>query len=483
MAAVPAPNTNRDILKEVSDACRREGLEFGVYLSPWDRHQASYATPAYVDYFFAQWNEVMDNYGKICEIWLDGANGGTGWYGGANGGRGERRRIPRDYYKKGKLIELLRQKHPEAVVFGGHGDNSTAWCGNERGVSPETWWNPRKGDDGKLYWMPSEADFPLRRGWFYHRHQKPKSLAYLVKSYYETVGRGAVMNLGIAPDTNGLVAADDIKRLAEFGDWVRDFNAVDYAKGAKVSESRDGNTLVVTLELPQEITANCVDIKEQIAKYGQRVEKFSVEIFDGKNWNQVSFGTTVGYRRLARFREQAFNRIRVTLNGLAKPEIFPLALRRGKIIVDKNRPSNDTYSKKDWKIVSTSCTLTGNAHQAIDGNYRTLWHTHPTKPGPQRPPQNIVVDCLKLIKMRGFDYVPRMDSCKHGMVDAYEFHVSQDGKNWTKVSEGEFGNISANPTKQRITFAKPVEARYFRFTGTHSLGKNDHVALAEIDIW
>ena len=98
------------------------------------------------------------------------------------------------------------------------------------------------------------------------------------------------------------------------------------------------------------------------------------------------------------------------------------------------------------------------------------------------PPQSFTVDCGAELAMHGFDYVPRMDGCRHGMVDGYEFHVSKDGRSWTKVAAGEFGNIAANPVRQRVMFATPVKARYFRFTATHAVEANDRVALAEIDI-
>ena len=93
------------------------------------------------------------------------------------------------------------------------------------------------------------------------------------------------------------------------------------------------------------------------------------------------------------------------------------------------------------------------------------------------------MDCGRELLMHGFDYTPRMDGCRHGMVDGYEFYVSADGKLWTKAAAGEFGNIAANPVRQRVTFEKPTKARYFRFTATHAVGANDRVAVAEVDIW
>ena len=484
MSAVPAPNTGRDLVRELADACRARGMKFGVYLSPWDRHQGSYATPAYVDYFFAQWRDVLDNYGEISEIWLDGANGGTGWYGGVNGDKGERRAIPKDYYRLPELLALMHKKHPLAVAFGGAGEWSSQWCGNESGVNPETWWCPRKGRDGKLHWLPSETDFPLRRGWYWHKNEKPKSLARLVKIYYESVGRGSVMDIGIAPDTEGQVCEADTQRLAEFGEWVRDFNSRDFAKGARVSERREGNRLVVELAPPAPVEINCVDVRERIAE-GQRIASFAVEVPDGDEWSRIAEGTTVGHRRLARIPLAKYGRLRVTLDGIAPPQIFPVALRRGRVVADETVGAPDTYDKRGWRIVGETCAAPRNAKSAIDGNYSTLWHSHAKGANPLPPPQSFAADCGRELLMHGFDYTPRMDGCRHGMVDAYAFDVSVDGKSWTRTSEGEFGNLAANPVRQRVTFPKPVKARFFRFTATRALAGpgSDRVAVAEIDIW
>lgn len=485
MAAVPGKYKNFDIVRATEKACRKYGLEFGAYLSPWDRYRADYARPSYVDYFHNQWDELMTDYGDICEIWLDGANGGDGWYGGANGGRGERRSIPAGYYQKPRLLANLHKKHPEAVAFGGHYNWSVKWCGNERGTSPETWWNPSKGDDGKEYWMPSEADTPFRGGWFFHAHESPKPMKRLVDMYFESVGRGAVLNLGIAPDKRGLVCEADVKRLKEFGDYIRKFNECDFAESARTEygKKRNGNTLVLTVKLHRPRLFNCVDFKEKI-ELGQRVENFTVEVnIDGK-WTEVAKGTTVGYRRIVRFDEVEASEVRVTFKGRAAPVMDgKVALRFAPEVVAEGAKRKDTLDKRGWKIIDESCKKPGNAKNVIDGNEKTLWHTHPVGQSPIPPPQWFSVDCGKVVTMRGFDYVPRMDNCMHGMVDGYEFFVSDDGKSWRLVKAGGIGNLAANPVRNRIVFDSPVKARYFKFNATHSLSGNNQCCFAEIDLW
>ncbi len=203
-----------DYVKEMEQACRRAGLEFGVYVSPWDRNSASYGSSDYVDIYHKQYFELCGGaYGKIFEAWFDGANGGTGWYGGKPG----RRRIPGGYYRFEALNGELRRLQPGITFFGGSPDFVTFnWPGNERGFVPED--RQEKINSVKDRYLVYEADFPLRPGWFYHKKDRGKSKSgkMLAKLYFTSVGRGATMNIGISPNLEGGLDKEDVDNLAEF---------------------------------------------------------------------------------------------------------------------------------------------------------------------------------------------------------------------------------------------------------------------------
>lgn len=142
----PWKNGKGDVVRELADACREEGLEFAVYLSPWDRNHPEYGRPAYVTYFRNQLRELLTNYGEIFEVWFDGANGGDGWYGGAN----ETRRIDgKTYYGWAETFRMIRELQPKAVIWNDGGDRGDLrWVGTEAGNVGETNWSmmPGKGD-------------------------------------------------------------------------------------------------------------------------------------------------------------------------------------------------------------------------------------------------------------------------------------------------------------------------------------------------
>ena len=205
VANSPYKDGKGDVVRELSEACKKYGLKFAVYLSPWDRHQANYGTPAYLDYFYAQLRDLLTNYGEVFEVWFDGANGGDGWYGGAK----ETRTIDRrNYYNYPRIYEMLDSIQPQAVVFS-DGGPGCRWVGNEKGFAGATNWSfLRKGEvypgydksyqlqyghaDGNQ-WVAAECDVSIRPGWFYHPEQDSlvKTPEQLVDLYYRSVGHNA----------------------------------------------------------------------------------------------------------------------------------------------------------------------------------------------------------------------------------------------------------------------------------------------------
>ena len=234
-----------DYVKEMEQACRRAGLDFGVYVSPWDRNNAGYGREEYVETYAGQLRELASGaYGDIFEFWFDGANGGDGWYGGAK----ETRTIPPGYYRFGEVIPLMRSLQPNAVVFGGDRRFSDLrWPGNERGeLSPDSRATVPSQDgkpyskdmmntgskDGDLFRV-CEADFPLRRGWFHRDSENgsAKSPETLMRIYLSSVGNGGVMNIGVAPNKEGRLDENDARALAEFGKLRRELFANEVTNG------------------------------------------------------------------------------------------------------------------------------------------------------------------------------------------------------------------------------------------------------------
>jgi alpha-L-fucosidase len=184
-------------------------LKFGVYLSPWGRHEPSYSNSAEYDkYYSAELDELAQGYGDLQEFWLDGAGSADHVY-----------NFPR-------IIEELRTYQPNTLVFADvalfdYGD--IRWVGNEDGVIPYENWNVIDRH-GYLRWRPVEADTPLRKNrWFWHPNDESslKSLPELISTYEQAVGRGGQLVLGIAPDRRGLLPEADVQRLKELGAALR----------------------------------------------------------------------------------------------------------------------------------------------------------------------------------------------------------------------------------------------------------------------
>ena len=315
-----------DVVGELCEACRKHGLKFGVYLSPWDRHQASYGSDNYVKLYHQQIQELVDHYGPFFEFWFDGANGGDGWYGGAC----EIRSIKaEEYYQYDKARNIIWSKYPNTMIFGGTVP-TLRWIGNEEGRASSTLWSTYSLDFDDLNntrllaigipngdaWLPAEVDVSIRPGWFYHENEQPKSMEQLLDIYYHSVGRNAnlLLNFPVAP--NGRISATDSTRAVEWYQTVQSTFANDQLQNLKPATNKaleNHQELIYTFEKPA--TLQCLVLQEDITQ-GQRVERFSINYYRNGKWIPIETDeemTTIGYKRIIRFKPATMEKLRIRI--------------------------------------------------------------------------------------------------------------------------------------------------------------------------
>ena len=348
----PWRDGNGDVVKELSEACKEYGLKMGLYLSPWDRNHSDYGSPEYITYYRNQLRELLTNYGEIFEFWIDGANGGTGYYGGADEDRKVNRKT---YYDWPNTFKIVRELQPDAVIFSDAGPD-IRWVGNEQGWANETNWcllrrdeawpgwprykELRSGHEDGTHWVPAEVDVSIRPGWYYHPSQdnQVKTLKQLVDIYYHSVGRNANLLLNFPVDDKGLIHEKDVEQVSKLAEALKTDFAIELASGKNVtatntrgnssqyraSNVNDGNgetywatennitnaSVVIDLEEPVEF--NRFVIQEYIP-LGQRVKGFTVEAMVEDNWNLLASETTIGYKRILRLPTVKTSRIRLTI--------------------------------------------------------------------------------------------------------------------------------------------------------------------------
>ncbi len=344
-----------DVVKEISAACKRYGLKFGIYLSPWDRNHKDYGRQEYLTYYRNQLRELLTNYGPIFEVFLDGANGGDGYYGGAR----EKRTIDREtYYDWPNTWDLIRTLQPEANIFSDAGPD-VRWVGNERGIAGETCWAtlnrsdfaPGRADERRLnsgdrpgtHWVPAECDVSIRPGWFYHAQEdaKVRSSENLMDLYFSSVGRGASFLLNLPVDRRGQIHESDVRSLLEFRKRFDALFASDLARKATISTNNtqraarlDSRNLIdgrrstywtneqlnaeIVIDFGTPKTFNVVRLREYLP-LGQRIEAFSIDEWGDGAWREFVAGTSIGNCRLTRTKALNTSKIRIRITKAAAP--------------------------------------------------------------------------------------------------------------------------------------------------------------------
>ena len=340
-------NGKGDVLKELSAACKKYGLKFGVYLSPWDRNHPAYGTPAYNDVFANMLKEIFTNYGPIWELWWDGANGE-----GPNG--------KKQVYDFARFTRIVRKLSPKTIIFSDIGPDAR-WCGNEHGFAGKTNWDLldtagfKRGigappvdtlNQGNVWgknWIPAECDVSIRPGWFNHKNEDSlvKSPEKLFEIYLKSVGRGANLILNVPPDGRGLITKYDSASLMGFKKLRDESFGNDLSKKAlqyfvsnhKKSITKDlddenknyfepitnPQTQSIGIDYNGPTKINCIVLKENLID-GQSCAKFTIKLYDKTSEliNEIS-GTTIGHKRILTFPEQEVSSIHFSVDKQKEP--------------------------------------------------------------------------------------------------------------------------------------------------------------------
>lgn len=606
-----------DVVKDVANACHKYGIKLGVYLSPADLYQLrtnpknpagyygneseilesviptdpanfktdptktrplpaggktySYKVNDYNRYFLNQLYELLTEFGRVDEVWFDGANPDPS--------------VP-ETYDYAAWYDLIRQLTPHATIAVKGPD--VRWVGNEGGQgrdmewsviplssSPDTFHWPDMYDydlgsraklkpGSYLWWYPAETNVPLLHGWFWAPGKPARTAAELIDIYYKSIGSNGNWLLNLSPDDRGLIPDDQLAPLYLMAQVINETFAKDFAAGGKFTadnsnqehpptmamdnnldtwwEAASGHDAAeLILRLPSSVTFDVVSLQEAVDYRSQRIESFSVDIWENSKWFQIIEGTTVGHKRQIRLNAPVSTdqvRIRIhqsrlepTLSqiGLYKQaelvmppviserdaagwvtigdpkgykvvyttdgsvpamnsEVYnsPIALPNGGTVnaacIDQHRRIGMIASKVFSGFAPTGWKVIeangqDNAINAIDSNPSTLWLTNSPA-----SPHSIVIDMGQEHLIAGLSYLPRQDKDLTGVVEEYSFETSLDGKSWiTNIDHDHFGNIKNNPVLQEVPFA-PVSARYFRFTAFKDVNATGSTSAAEITV-
>lgn len=432
-------NGEGDVMKKLSESCKKYGMKLGVYLSPWDRNNPTYGTgDAYNKLYLEQLTELLSNYGQVDEVWFDGAN--------AEGPNGKKQ-----IYDWDSILSLIHDLQPNAVtaIMG----TEVRWVGNERGLGRETEWSatplapnsllrsdsiykalnisPTSKDlgsrellekAGELFWYPSEVDTSIRQGWFYHPDEAPKSIAELANIYFSSVGMNSTLLLNIPPTKEGRFSDEDVSRLREFGAFVKAFNSSKTStQEGFLKVGQEGDLPSVSIDLDDKKAFDAVMLREDISR-GQRVEAFDIEALIDGAWGKIASGTTIGHKRIILLADGPISatKLRVTLTS-TRNEVGELSLGTYKIPVVTTEYSasntNEGLSIGDgWNATISS---DGIITTTLDGSYK------------------------------GFIFKPQTE----GNTVMHFRVLDASGK---EILSDAFDNIVNSPTPRKILFPSPV---------------------------
>ena len=408
VAKSPWKNGQGDVVLEMSNSCKKYGVKFAIYLSPWDQNSKLYGQgEAYNEYYLNQLRELLSNYGEISEVWMDGAKGSN---------------VEQDYNFQ-EWFNLIKSYYKNCIIFSPCGPD-IRWIGNEQGYAGDPCWSTidikkmnvsvdqkylNTGEENGPDWVIGECDVSIRPGWFYHESEdlEVKSLEKLMDIYFNSVGRNSVLLLNLPPNKDGLLHDNDVNRLKEFGQAIRDIFKENLVENCKINSSSilnedkkfsvtniiDGgsdsywvpqiedNNRWVEIEFEEDKVFDVISIQEFI-ELGQRVSEFNVEAFINGEYKEIFQGKTIGYKRLIRIKPIKTNKIKINfLKSLDIPLINNIGVfKQPKYMelreqdIDNKIEFEEKYYEfnKSEKNIIVKVKRTGDMNSKLELDYTTV---------------------------------------------------------------------------------------------------------------
>ena len=325
----------RDVCKEFAEACDRGGVKHGFYMNTQDWHlniEGKWTKEAGFNELMAQrWTELLTKYGTVTEAWAGDGN-------------------PPAWVDLILYQNTIRRLQPDCRIFSDNGPD-LRWSGNEEGFGWDphwsmindscikSWMSHKNGEVNGNSWCPAECDSPLSRFWQWIQGDVPISLRELTSCYYDSVGNGCIMDLGVPPDNRGLILDSNVKQLKKFGDFQRYSFKVNYALGATATATQtrdtqysaanvvdgdfntywappDGVTggVSIELDLGSPVKFDVLMVQEYI-ELGQRVTSYMIEKYNKGIWSKYAIKQSIGFKKLIRIPGTTASKIRLTINS------------------------------------------------------------------------------------------------------------------------------------------------------------------------
>lgn len=356
-------NGKGDVVRDLSNACKKYGLKLGIYLSPWDRYHPAYGTDAYNQVYANMQKELLTQYGPIFEFWYDGANGE-----GPNG--------KKQVYDWPLFHSMVEKYQPQAVQFSDSGPD-IRWVGNERGYAYDKTWSPinrdeiypgypkfdqyKNGQENGSHWVAPEVDVSIRPGWYYHADQdnKVKSPDSLMKIYVASVGRNANLLLNIPVDRRGLIQENDSASMMGFA-AIRQLGlqnilpkntkivsssaveghlaqGINHPKNGAYWAAKSTDAMpVLSLSFQEPLFMNALLLQEPIA-LGQRIKKFHVDITNASGETERIDAQTIGHKRIIPFKQRKVISLKITFDE-SRGQVLLSNLEVLNLISTRNEP-------------------------------------------------------------------------------------------------------------------------------------------------